>query len=384
MSGEIPEGYDVPRGASPADAELLGLLASTVFRGAGAAADTMPSQFPLLYAESNLPNFRIICRDSKPVSGVGIRISDALCLGHPFKIGSVGSVCTYEEDRDKGLATLLMHDAERHMRREGVDLVIVSGGRGLYRRMKYELAGLVRHYQVSAGEVPQGLSWREADDSDVGALAQIYARKPVRFRRPLEDFAATLSAFRFQTRAGPGRTVIAENGGRVTTYLSMLRRHRDGSLQLETSETGGDADAIIDLAAALARDEKVDSFDLAAPGAHEDLRLACERRGFASVREPENGTFKLLEPARFVDKMRPLFADRAGSEPASSLVVESQGDACAFGLHGERLDVPNQADLLRLLFEPGWDREELGGGQLGAFLAAAFPLPMIMPGFNYA
>ena len=114
----------------------------------------------------------------------------------------MGSVCTYEEDRDKGLATLLMHDAERHMRREGVDLVIVSGGRGLYRRMKYELAGLVRHYQVSAGEVPQGLSWREADDSDVGALAQIYARKPVRFRRPLEDFAATLSAFRFQTRAG--------------------------------------------------------------------------------------------------------------------------------------------------------------------------------------
>ena len=74
--------------------------------------------------------------------------------------------------------------------------------------------------------------------------------------------------------------------------------------------------------------------------ANEEDSLPCESR--------KNGTFKLLEPARFVDKMRPLFAERAGSEPASSLVVESQGDACAFGLHGERLDVPNQADLLRL------------------------------------
>ena len=384
MSDRPPEGYEAPRGATPADAELLGLLTSTVFRGAGAPADAMPSQFPLLYAESNLPNFRIIRHDSKPVSGVGIRISDAICLGHPFRIGSIGSVCTYEEHRGKGLATLLMHDSERHMRAEGVDLVIVSGGRGLYRRMNYEPAGQVGHYAVPAVNPPPGLAWRDADDEDVEAMARLYVQKPVRFRRPLEDFRATLAAFRIQVRAGPGRTLVAEAGDRITAYLSALMRRRDGVLTLETSETAGDPEATIDLATTLAADQGTESFDLAVPGAHEDLSDACERRGLARVDKPESGTFKLLDPERFVDRLRPLLAERASSEAALSLRAVNRVGGCAFQLNGERLDINSEADLLRLVFEPGWEAGELPDGPLGSFLASGFPLPMIMPGFNYA
>ena len=343
----------------------------------------MPSEFPLLFAESNLPNFRIICHQSKPVSGVGIYITDAVCFGHTFRIGSVGSVCTYEAHRGKRLATMLMFDAERHMRRKNVDLVIVSGGRGLYRRIKYEPAGLERHYAVPAEKSPPGLTWREAADSDVEALASIYSRKPVRFRRSLDDFKATLAAFRFQARAGPGRTVLAETGGCVVAYLSALVRRRDETKELETSETGGDPASVIELAAALAADEGVESFDLAAPGAHEDLSIVCERRGLSAIERPASGTYKLLEPAVFVDKIRPLIAERAGKKFANSLVVENAAGVCSFRLNGERLDVPEEAELLRLVFEPGWRVEELGSGQLGSLLGSAFPLPMIMPGFNF-
>ena len=336
-----------------------------------------------MYAESNLPNFRIICHASKPVSGVGIHITDALCLGHAFRIGSVGSVCTYTAHRGKGLATMLMFDAERHMRRAGVDLVIVSGGRGLYRRIKYEPAGLVRHYAVPAETSPPGLTWREAADSDVYALSSIYSRKPVRFRRSLDDFNSTLGAFRFQARAGPGRTVVAETDGKIAAYLSALVRRRDDTKALETSETGGDPEAVVNLAAALAADEEVRSLDLAVPGAHEELSIACDRLGLSKTERPASGTFKLLDPAGFVDKMRPLIAERAGTQFAKSLEVSNLSGGCSFRLNRERLDVSNEAELLRLIFEPGWRIEELGSSQLGTLLGVAFPLPMLMPGFNF-
>lgn len=343
----------------------------------------MPSEFPLLYARANLPNFRIICYESTPVSGVGIHIADALCLGHTFRIGSVGSVCTYPAHRGKGLATMLMFDAERHMRRAGVDLVIVSGGRGLYRRIKYEPAGLVRHYAVPAEKSSPRMRWREAAESDVYALASIYARKPVRFRRSLDDFESTLAAFRSQARAGPGRTVIAETDGRVVAYLSALVRQREDKKALETNETGGDPESVVNLAAALAADEGVNSFDLGVPGAHEELSIACECRGLSSAERPASGTFKLLNPAGFLDKMRLVIAERAGTQFAKSLEVGNVAGGCSFRLNGERLDVSNEAELLRLIFEPGWRIEELGGGRLGKSLAIAFPLPMIMPGFNF-
>ena len=383
LGSQLPKGYQPPRGATAADAEPLGFLASTVFRGEGSPSDAMPSEFPLLYAESNLPNFRIICYESKPVSGVGIHITDALCLGHTFRIGSVGSVCTYSAHRGKGLATMLMFDAESHMRRADVDLVIVSGGRGLYRRINYEPAGLEKHYAVPAEISPPRMTWREAADSDVYVLASIYSRKPVRFRRSLDDFKSTLAAFRFQARAGPGRTVIAKTDGRVVAYLSALVRRRDDTKALETSETGGDPRSVVNLAAALAADEGVKSFDLAVPGAHEDLSIVCGRRGFSEIERPASGTFKLLDPAGFVDKMRPLIAERAGTQFAKSLEVGNLAGGGSFRLNGERLDVSKEAELLRLIFEPGWRTEELDSGQLGALMGAAFPLPMIMPGFNF-
>ncbi len=335
-----------------------------------------------MYARANLPNFRIICYESKPVSGVGIHIADALCLGHTFRIGSVGSVCTHSAHRGKGLATTLMFDAERHMRRAGVDLVIVSGGRGLYRRIKYEPAGLVRHYAVPAEVNPPGLTWRDAADSDVHALASIYTRKPVRFRRSLNDFESTLAAFRFQARAEPGRTVIAETDGKIVAYLSALIRRRNHVKLLEVSETGGDAESVVNLAAALAADEGVKSFDLRVPGAHEELSIACDRRGLSGAERPASGTFKLLDPAGFVDKMGPLIEERAGRQFAKSLEVSNVAGGCSFRLNRERLDVSNEAELLRLIFEPGWRIEEFGGSRLGKSLAIAFPLPMIMPGLN--
>ncbi len=67
-----------------------------------------------------------------------------------------------------------------------------------------------------------------------------------------------------------------------------------------------------------------------------------------------------------------------------SLRAVNRVGGCAFQLNGERLDINSEADLLRLVFEPGWEAGELPAGPLGSFLASGFPLPMIMPGFNYA
>src|SRR5690349_13959669 len=118
---------DGPRAVRDEDRESLDALTSVVFRPG------MPAQYPQLYDESNWENLRVVLEDGKCVSHVGMIERDALLFGCRIKTCCIGSVGTLPDYRGKGYAGACLDAVTEKAIADGVDIMIVSGDRNLYR-----------------------------------------------------------------------------------------------------------------------------------------------------------------------------------------------------------------------------------------------------------
>lgn len=143
-SGAMIEG---PRGARREELpEIIG-LSNRVFYPDGRVR--MERVLPMLFANANVRNLRILVDESKVVAMAGMVISDLTMDEIRVRAACIGSVCTREEHRGRGLAAALMEDAVSHAASRGACLALISGGRGLYRRMGCVDAGLFRVIDVT-------------------------------------------------------------------------------------------------------------------------------------------------------------------------------------------------------------------------------------------
>jgi len=65
----------------------------------------------LLFHPDRLGQLRIFESDGKPVSLVGMILNDTVLLGCSVRVACIGSVCTDEPHRGRGLAGRLVEDA---------------------------------------------------------------------------------------------------------------------------------------------------------------------------------------------------------------------------------------------------------------------------------
>src|SRR5262245_42023054 len=110
-----PEGeasmYSDPRPCRREELPALARLTNRVFRPSGG---DMAAEYPLVFQEENREQLRVIDRDGELVSHVGICLREALILGIPLRVASIGAVCTDPTCRGAGLASRLMEDVRAH------------------------------------------------------------------------------------------------------------------------------------------------------------------------------------------------------------------------------------------------------------------------------
>ena len=56
-----------------------------------------------------------------------------MIYGHKISMASMGAVCTHPEYQGRGIGTRLLYETFNGLERDGVSVVTISGGRGLYR-----------------------------------------------------------------------------------------------------------------------------------------------------------------------------------------------------------------------------------------------------------
>ena len=382
------DAIDGPRAAMPGETDAINRLVTDIFGTSDMAADQVTNEYPLIFRDPNDESRRIICIEGKPVAYVGIHFRSAIFFGCEISVGSIGGVCTDENYRNRGLASILMNDAESLMRTAGVDLVIVSGERGLYRRLNYEFAGSVRTYRIppASTSTSSGNVVRAATEKDLPELARLYQQLPVRFRRSREDFRIAMGAIWMDRKIDDRQALVMERSGVLDSYLTYTRDHSAAEVVVSNgiaNEIAGSAAAILALANEVAQRAGAAHFSLAVGGAYGELIRECDRRGYPCEIGPQPGTFKLFDTSTFLAKMKPYLIGRADEDSVRRLIISSMDGIHFLGDGNERYRIGRDADLLAMIFEPGLPSGTGPKGRLGETVAACLPLPMVWTGLNF-
>lgn len=264
----------------------------------------MGSVLPLLFSPANAGNLRVMTDCGRSVAMVGMVINDLRLQEIALRAGCIGSVCTLPEYRGQGFACRLMDDAVAHAVAQGASLLLVSGGRGLYRRMACIEAGLSRVIEVDGGAGRQGdcrvRQWTEQDSAGLEAL---YSREAVRFVRAHGQMAVLLRA-----RAMfccPARTWVVEKEARAAAYLCVCGPDDStGPGVVLSRELAGSRETVLDAASAVLEAEGAQRLDIEVPASDELVRLAAAR-GLAARAIGRHGTLKIIDRDAFLRAIAP-------------------------------------------------------------------------------
>lgn len=360
----------------------LNELANRVFRGK--RPGNMAAEYPLLFAPENVQQLRVARDGERIVAHVGICIRDALILGARIGVASIGAVCTDPDYRGQGIGSALMEDAARHSRSLGASLMLISGTRGLYRRLGYVQVGRFREYSVPSAPACEAGLFRMRED-ELDEVIQLHQREPVRFHRPRDDWERVLAAGMLMNQ--PAEIWVSAWNGRVTSYLAA-QRPSDAREMAERGprilEFAGQRLSVMSGAAGLAASWGSAGATIAASA--DDLELAESAGVFDAGRGDSlkfGGTLGVLDGSAFFAALRPYLEERLGRD-YGGIEIEPAGTAVTFALGEERRTLGSMEDVTTFIFGGGQEASTpQPPARLAEILGRAFPMPLPWYGFNY-
>jgi GNAT superfamily N-acetyltransferase len=276
----------------------------------------MERVLPALFSPGNAENLRVMVDDGKVVAMAGMVISD-LCMDDVrLRAACIGSVCTLEEYRGKGLAAALMEDAIPHAAAHGASLALISGGRGLYRRMGCIDAGLFTVIDAARGsgrpDIPCRV--RQWTVGDLEVLTALHASEPIRFIRTAEDMGALLGANAMFCR--PSRTWIVQHQNRTVAYCCVSGPDdRTGAGVILAREIAGSRHAILASAPLLLEAEAADHLQIEVPAADTAMASLASTLGLPTRTIGMHGTLKVIDRPVFLGALAPRLRGAAPPVP---------------------------------------------------------------------
>ncbi|MBM3263578.1 MAG: GNAT family N-acetyltransferase [candidate division Zixibacteria bacterium] len=373
-----------PRSPAPHEMDSLYDLVNTVFRSG--SAGRMENQYPLLFTEENRDHLFVVTDAGRVVAHVGAFTRDISVLGCTLKTMSIGAVATLESYRGAGLATRLMETAIRTGRAEGSSLMLISGSRGLYRRLGTTRAGRYVVFTASRSVLPSGpVEIAPATETDLPALVRLYAHEPVRYIRSVTDFQGALCANWIVDRAGETLTVSGKEG--LLAYVAVqtpnsASEHEANRVRIV--EMAGSRVAIGQALPAIMGRYGVSTIEVIA--LESDRDTARFLAGYGVFPQPEGfgGTSIVLDPERFLTAFAPYVKTALGPDRLRWSVTPEE---IVFSCEGQTLTVtPSTLGLLWFgVVEPDADPRltVAAGTPLREGLDTLLPVQLPWYGHNY-
>ncbi|HLG51155.1 MAG TPA: GNAT family N-acetyltransferase [Chloroflexota bacterium] len=361
----------------------------------------MFQQYPQLFCPENQQNLRVIVENGRVVSHVGMIERPASLLGCRIDVACIGSVATDPAYRGRGFASRLFQDCCDKAAADGVDIMLVSGSRGLYTRVGCRRVGRDLYFLLTAEEAAPArprpgdeVALRPLDAGWIPSLQALYEQEPVRFLRPREDWEKAFASQVVMARRAEFWGVFAG-----ATLLAYLIVHPPREMQQTPSdrflarvvEYAGDRAAIAGALPALRTHYQVEAIGIHVLGTDATLRARLEVMGLTGTLVPSWGTLRVINFPSLMERCRPLLAGRLGAAAVRALRFEADnppgspagGFTIRCGPASLRLADPGA--LASYLFgdpEGGAVQPE-GSPALAAELARALPLPALWYGINY-
>lgn len=370
-----------PRALRPDEFPALRALTDVVFR------PRMPEQYPQLFNPENRENLRVCSEDDRCVSHVGMTQRGATLLGCAIQVCCIGAVATHPEYRGQGLASACFDDAVARAYRNGVDIMLVSGDRDLYRRRGCLRVGRDSAFTWTVNGPPENglpgggeeVTVMPMTEDELPLAQACYRREPVRFLRPPDDYRDALQSGYVMNR--PSDFLVVRAGGDFRGYLVVQHPGADGKARI--AEYAGDRHSLLAALPLVAGRYGLSALGWQVPR-HDDLfRSLCERAGLAATPTPSSGTVKLIHFTQLMERMRPRFREILGEKEAARLSFAQQGETYVFR-YGEDALRTDRDTATRLVFGSVEGTEtQSGEGAVAQALRAILPLPCLWYGINY-
>ncbi len=332
-----------------------------------------------------------IILDNKTISHVGIREREIIIYGCRTKIGCIGGVATKEKYRNHGLATRLLESSMKRIDEDGCDIMFVSGGRGLYRRLGCVDAGFTHKFFITRSKSKKlggrSIVLSKCKEKDLIKLVSIYQKEPVRFHRPLEVFEHDYRMHPVPLWIKPDILIIEEAGddlGYLVVQDSKEKRgHEPGHGYI--SEYAGNRKAIVSAIPHLF--ELYDFNDLTFWSQQHDIELTrmLSKKAIKSQKcDLIWHTIKIINFTRFVNRFRPYIEERIGTEIVNSLEFKQIDDKFIVKFENEEFSTDGVSLALIIFGSYNGREQELfpKSGKVAEILKALFPLPFVWPGLD--
>ena len=407
LGGDVA-GLEGPRSLTVEELPEAVALATEVFDPGGTS---MGLQLPLLFSPDNVGELRVFSEGGRLVSLVGCLRQTILVEGHPLPVGSIGSVCTRPEYRGRGLAGRLVSDVFRRLEAAGVPLALISGDRGLYKRLGCVEAGCFERFEFTSEDYlrvvrnrrnekvsPADAVFRFFEECDLPLLHELYRREPVRFFRSLDQFDRLIWRHPGLKRLfGDERIVVAYRGcpEQVSAYvITRARTVQDGSTRVHIVEYAGSREDIIDALGFVIEEMSPSVISITVPTHDRQFLRLLNTYGLSGSPCPlARHTLYVTNFWSLLERLSSYIEERTGMRPGRDVFAvgesgASEGEEMRWALRvgDELVQIPSRRHLTRLIFG-GITVEEFEAiaprGRAKRFLERAFPVPLPIPGLNY-
>ena len=135
--------------------EILPLLSmlNSVYRPTAAPYEGMALEFPHLFALDNAQNLYYASIGNQVVSMVGVYPQVLAIEGIELPVASIGCIATLLIYEKRGIATKILNQVFDDLTQQDYPLALISGERGLYRRLDAVPVGSMYEVTLTADEL---------------------------------------------------------------------------------------------------------------------------------------------------------------------------------------------------------------------------------------
>lgn len=344
---------------------------------------------------------QVISADGRVVSQIVIVWEQLKVHEGIVRIGSIGGVSTHPNYREHRFALKLLQRCAERLREDGAEVMLISGGRGLYTRSGNVFTGKFAEFKLEAGRFSapsNGYTLRPAIKADAAACLRLYEQQSVRFER---TNGAYEGRFKGDDSEFNAENLVIERDGQVAGYIFLHREWEDlDNPQAQRRglwESAGSMEAVLAGVNLLLDGGMVNELRFAVPWQDQEKIDALQSMGLESQATSLDGhTMRILNFPSMRESLQPYIVARLGEEVYSDLRFEQSGPLlrnsatlvdegrCAIVLGSERFELDTM-QMTRLVM--GDPENQLAGVEIPGWLShvvkAILPLPSFLPGLNY-
>jgi len=374
-----------PEPLRPEFSESLFAMLDRVFRAG--SERSMRTDYPFFFREENFANLFICRLGGRVLTHLGLLPVTLSYFGHPIRVGMIGGVATDPDFREQGLATRTLREVLSHCRRIGGELVMISGGRGLYLRHGARSVGKFDQYVLELNYAAQpGVRLERCGPRHASIMSTLHRQKPFRFVRPLEEWRLNVGAGRCQGR--PSDYWLVRRGEEASAYFAFPDRAQDARGVCELREWGGQVEDIIAALPQVGRAAGCKGVLWRLYPHETRARRAIEAAGARGAGPTAvQGTARVVNADALMASLAGYVAEVLGAEVARRLELRTlDGERFRIRYGTQEMTVRGHGGLTRLLFGEGLEAlpGSLAPGPLRDALQALLPLPIAQFDMTYA